>query len=104
MQNALLRVRRKDCDYIIWEVLFDQIGSTALYTETAGGLINITPKGSIQLSVNLLQPNTLESVAQAMPNTNPIKKLVVKGKCSEPIKVSGNSKNIPKKAGFEGES
>tara|TARA_Y100000588_G_scaffold369943_1_gene439488 strand:+ start:712 stop:2385 length:1674 start_codon:yes stop_codon:yes gene_type:complete len=38
------RFRRKDCDYIIWEVLFDQIGSTALYTETSGGLINITPK------------------------------------------------------------
>ena len=37
------RFRRKDCDYIIWEVLFDQIGSNALYTETRGGIINITP-------------------------------------------------------------
>jgi hypothetical protein len=38
------RYRRKDCDYILWEVLFDKIGSLALYTDTERGLINITPK------------------------------------------------------------
>ena len=38
------RFRRKDCDYILWEVLFDMIGTKALYTEGGCGLINITPK------------------------------------------------------------
>lgn len=47
------RFRRKDCDYIIWEVLFDQIGSIALYTETRGGVINITPTLNICLKFAL---------------------------------------------------
>ena len=38
------RYRRKDCDYIIWDVLFDRIGTKAMYTEGGDGLINITPK------------------------------------------------------------
>jgi len=37
------RYRRKDCDYILWEVLFDKIGSLALYTNFHEALINITP-------------------------------------------------------------
>ena len=37
------RYRRKDCDYILWDVLFEQIGSLALYTNSPKGLINITP-------------------------------------------------------------
>ena len=37
------RYRRKDCDYILWEVLFDKIGNIALYTDFNEALINITP-------------------------------------------------------------
>ena len=35
------RYRRKDCDYILWEVLFDKIGSTSLWTDNSVNTTNI---------------------------------------------------------------
>ena len=38
-------------------------------------LRKMVPKGSIQFKVNSLQPNTLESIAQIIPNNKPLEGL-----------------------------